>query len=260
VGDLAEATGLTVRTLHYYEEIGLLIASERSDGGHRLYADADVERLYRICVLRRLGFELSEIGSVLDDPAWHLPVAVDRHLEQLERRLELEGRLRWRLQQLQASVGDGAGGARSDPDQLIQLLEDMSMLEPTLERRISILVYADLEAAYEHHRRVFALGPGELTRDESGEVVHGELQAGDGVIWLHRESEEFGLASPLSLGAATASISVIVDDVDQHHAHASENGAQIVYPPTDMPYGYREYGASDCEGHLWSFMRPLDQR
>ena len=53
VGELATATGLTVRTLHYYEEIGLLKASGRSDAGrHRIYADSDVQRLYRICLLR----------------------------------------------------------------------------------------------------------------------------------------------------------------------------------------------------------------
>ena len=54
VGELAAATGLTVRALHYYEEIGLLVASGRTGSGHRRYADADVERLYRICLLRRL--------------------------------------------------------------------------------------------------------------------------------------------------------------------------------------------------------------
>jgi DNA-binding transcriptional MerR regulator len=59
VGELAEATGLTVRTLHYYEQIGLLSASGRSAGGHRLYSGDDVSRRYRICLLRRLGFPLA---------------------------------------------------------------------------------------------------------------------------------------------------------------------------------------------------------
>jgi MerR family transcriptional regulator, thiopeptide resistance regulator len=70
VGELAAATGLTVRTLHYYEEIGLLVASGRTPAGHRLYGDEDVERLYRICLLRRLGLPLDQIGKALDDPAW----------------------------------------------------------------------------------------------------------------------------------------------------------------------------------------------
>jgi MerR family transcriptional regulator, thiopeptide resistance regulator len=76
VGELAAATGLTVRTLHYYGEIGLLVASTRTDAGHRLYADADVERLYRICLLRRLGLPLGEIARALDDPEWELHSAM----------------------------------------------------------------------------------------------------------------------------------------------------------------------------------------
>src|SRR5947207_10898136 len=88
VGELAAAAGLTVRTLHYYEEIGLLVASGRSDAGHRLYADADVERLYRICLLRRLGLPLVEIGRALDDPAWSLGPAMAAHLRDLDRRLD----------------------------------------------------------------------------------------------------------------------------------------------------------------------------
>src|SRR5438132_10987325 len=105
VGELASATGLTVRTLHYYEEIGLLTAASRTDAGHRLYADADVERLYRISLLRRLALPLGEIGRALDDPAWSLRAAMATHLRELERRLEVEGRLRGRLAQLPDAMG-----------------------------------------------------------------------------------------------------------------------------------------------------------
>src|SRR5258705_1415874 len=103
VGELAAATGLTVRTLHYYEEIGLLVASGRSEAGHRLYADADVQRLYRVCLLRRLGLPLGEIGRALDDPAWSLRAAMTTHLHDLERRLDAGGRLPARLSQLLTS-------------------------------------------------------------------------------------------------------------------------------------------------------------
>jgi DNA-binding transcriptional MerR regulator len=54
VGDLAAASGVTVRTLHYYEEIGLLVP-KRTEAGHRIYSTEDVERLSQICVLRRMG-------------------------------------------------------------------------------------------------------------------------------------------------------------------------------------------------------------
>ncbi len=254
VGELAAATGLTVRTLHYYEEIGLLVASDRSDAGHRLYADADVERLYRICLLRRLGLPLGEIGRALDDPAWSLRAAMATHLRQLEQRLEAGGRLRGRLTHLMGSMADSEG---PQTDDLLEVLEEMTMLDTTVQRRISILVYADLEAAYDYLVRVFGLGPGNLTRDDDGRVVHGELQAGDGVVWLHPESAQFGLASPRTVGAATAMVAVMVDDVDAHFRHASEQGATIDYEPVDQPYGYREYSARDSEGGLWSFMKPL---
>ena len=132
------------------------------------------------------------------------------------------------------------------------------MLDATVQRRISILVYSDLETAHDYLVRVFGLGPGQLTRDDAGRIVHGELQAGDGVVWLHPESPEYALASPRSLGAATAMVAVMVDDVDAHFRHASEHGATVVYEPVDQPYGYREYSARDSEGGLWSFMKPLD--
>jgi MerR family transcriptional regulator, thiopeptide resistance regulator len=254
VGALAEAAGLTVRTLHYYEEIGLLVAG-RSDAGHRVYDDADVERLYRICLLRRLGLPLDEIGRALDDPAWNIRAARATHLRDLDRRMESEAQLRSRLAQLSASMGDAHGPLTRD---LLDILEAMTMLDTTVQRRISILVYHDLEAAHDYLVRVFGLGPGELTRDDQGKVVHGELQAGDGVVWLHPESPEFGLASPRTLGAATASVAVMVDDVDAHFDHARSEGAVIDYEPVDQPYGYREYSARDSEGGLWSFMKALD--
>jgi DNA-binding transcriptional MerR regulator len=255
VGELAAATGLTVRTLHYYEEIGLLAASSRTSAGHRLYCEADVERLYRICLLRRLGLPLGEIGQALDDPAWSLHAAMATHLGETERRLDSLGRLRNRLAQLVTAIGT----ADLPPsDDLIRVLEEMTMLDTTVQRRIGILVYADLESAFEFLVRVFGLGPGELTRDADGRVVHAEIQVGDGVVWLHVESPEFGLASPRSLQAATSSTAVMVDDVDAHFRHASEQGATIDYEPVDQPYGYREYSARDSEGGLWSFMKPLD--
>lgn len=81
------------------------------------------------------------------------------------------------------------------------------------------------------------------------------MYAGDGVIWLHPETDEFRLASPATVGRATSMVAVMVDDVDDHHRSVLAKGGDIVYPPTDQPYGYREYSARDCEGTLWSFMR-----
>ncbi|WP_199510740.1 MerR family transcriptional regulator [Nucisporomicrobium flavum] len=69
VGRVAELAGVTVRTLHHYDEIGLLRPSTRTAGGYRAYSAADVERLREVLAYRRLGFGLGEIAALVDDPA-----------------------------------------------------------------------------------------------------------------------------------------------------------------------------------------------
>ncbi|MCC9053122.1 MerR family transcriptional regulator [Microbacterium sp. F2E] len=69
VGETAARLGLTVRTLHHWDEIGLASPAERSRAGYRLYTDADVERLRRIVVYRELGLDLDAIRAILDEPA-----------------------------------------------------------------------------------------------------------------------------------------------------------------------------------------------
>lgn len=66
VGQVAEAVGVTVRTLHHYDDIGLVTPSERSLSGYRLYTRSDLERLQHVVVYRRLGFGLEEIATLLD--------------------------------------------------------------------------------------------------------------------------------------------------------------------------------------------------
>ncbi|WP_327670783.1 MULTISPECIES: MerR family transcriptional regulator [unclassified Streptomyces] len=68
VGQVARFAGITVRTLHHYDEIGLLAPSERSAAGHRRYGEADLDRLQQILFYREFGFPLDEIQALLDDP------------------------------------------------------------------------------------------------------------------------------------------------------------------------------------------------
>jgi DNA-binding transcriptional MerR regulator len=74
IGGVARIAGVTVRTLHHYDDVGLLRPSGRTRGGYRRYDEQDLERLRLILVYRELGFTLEEISSVLDDPdpAGHL--------------------------------------------------------------------------------------------------------------------------------------------------------------------------------------------
>ncbi|WP_030785796.1 MerR family transcriptional regulator [Streptomyces sp. NRRL S-920] len=68
VGQVAGFAGVTVRTLHHYDEIGLLVPSGRNHAGHRRYGDTDLDRLQQILFYRELGFPLEEVASLLDDP------------------------------------------------------------------------------------------------------------------------------------------------------------------------------------------------
>ena len=183
---------MTIRTLHYYEEIGLLAPTSRTDAGHRLYGPHDVERLYRISLLHQLGVPLDGIRASLANDGAELRELMTDHLASVDARLAAENRLRGRLVQL---VGTLESNEDTSGD-LLSVLEDMTMLETTLNRRIAILVYEDIEAAFDYLTRVFGFGPGELTRDADGNVVHAEIQVGDGEFWLHMESQEFGLKSP----------------------------------------------------------------
>ncbi|MFA6921997.1 MAG: MerR family transcriptional regulator, partial [Gallionella sp.] len=75
-GDLAKRCGLTVRTLHHYEAIGLLTPSARSENGYRLYNRNDIARLHQIQALKRFGLSLADIGALLANPDSHLSTIV----------------------------------------------------------------------------------------------------------------------------------------------------------------------------------------
>jgi DNA-binding transcriptional MerR regulator len=69
VGEVADLVGVSVRTLHHYDRVGLVMPSARSAAGYRMYSTADVERLHHVLVYRELDFPLDRIAELLDDPA-----------------------------------------------------------------------------------------------------------------------------------------------------------------------------------------------
>jgi MerR family transcriptional regulator, thiopeptide resistance regulator len=89
VGQVADQLDVTVRTLHHYDEIGLVEPSERSRAGYRLYTDDDLTRLQHVVVYRRLGFALEEIALLLRQPEgveqhlWRQRAAVTQRLDEL---------------------------------------------------------------------------------------------------------------------------------------------------------------------------------
>ncbi|MDJ0394076.1 MerR family transcriptional regulator [Rhodococcus sp. G-MC3] len=254
VGALAESTGLTVRTLHHYDHVGLLCPTSRNGAGHRLYTTKDVARLYRISLLRRLGFPLEQISHVLDDPDWDLSAAVQRHLTDTQRRAAVASALRDRLTVMADQLATHT--TSPSPDQMFGALEEMAMLDSSVHSTTTILIYDDLPAAHEYLVRVYGLTPGPLERTPDGTVVHGEVRAGEQVIWMHPAGE--GFRSPSELGGVSGMTVINVEDADKHYARSVAAGAVIIEEPVDQNYGVREYGARDAEGQLWYFHSPLD--
>ncbi len=88
VGAVARLAGLTIRTLHHYDEIGLVKPGRRSSGGYRLYGDAEVERLQEVLFFRELGFGLEEINDIVDRPDYDRVVVLERQRELLVARAD----------------------------------------------------------------------------------------------------------------------------------------------------------------------------
>jgi DNA-binding transcriptional MerR regulator len=122
IGEVAAATGLTVRALHHYDQIGLVMPSARTSGGHRLYTDADLAVLYQVTTLRQLGVALDQIAVLLAGRA-DVRQVIDEQLAQVDRQIRLAARLR---EQLVAAREAGAGGDGARLAEIIKLAGDLT--------------------------------------------------------------------------------------------------------------------------------------
>lgn len=137
IGELCRRTGLTVRTLHHWDHVGLLRPSGRTSSGHRLYDERDVDRLYRIVALRELGLPLETIGALLDGGGTGGPALAEllgEHLAHVERQLAALGGLRDRLAALVPAVR-AAGGAPSVD--LLALIQEVTTVDDTIRNYFS---------------------------------------------------------------------------------------------------------------------------
>lgn len=126
VGELARRTRLTIRTLHHYDEIGLLRPSLHTESGHRLYTAGDVARLQQVLSLRQLGFSLEEIRDCLNRPDFSPVELIERHLARLREQVELQRKLCERLEAIAAGLR-AAGEASAE--EFLQTIEVMTMIE-----------------------------------------------------------------------------------------------------------------------------------
>jgi DNA-binding transcriptional MerR regulator len=139
VGELAKRTGITVRTLHHYDKIGLLCPSGRSEGGYRLYGRDDVARLHGIQTLRRLGLSLADVAQLLDGGATALPAILGHQITALDQQIVQAQAWRERLGVMQVVL---AGGGQPGIDDWLTGLSLMG----TFERYFS---FAELKLVFE---------------------------------------------------------------------------------------------------------------
>ncbi len=126
VGELAKRAGITVRTLHHYEQTGLLLPSARSAAGYRLYNLADVQRLHMIQALAKAGLELAEIRDFLEQRSLTLAELLDGQITLLDKQLRSIHTLRNRLVELRTGLTDDA---TPDLESWLQTLELMNMYD-----------------------------------------------------------------------------------------------------------------------------------
>lgn len=126
VGELAKRAGLTVRTLHHYEQTGLLTPSARSEAGYRLYNLSAVQRLHMIKALAQAGLTLATIKDYLDRQTLSLPELLTQQIDTLNAQLRDVGRLRDRLLVLREAL---ASGNEPDLESWLQTLELMKMYD-----------------------------------------------------------------------------------------------------------------------------------
>jgi DNA-binding transcriptional MerR regulator len=134
IGDLARKSGLSVRALHHYDQLGLLSATTRTEGRQRCYTGNDVRRLHRIVALRSLGISLSDIGRLLDGTD-NLAELLRRQVEVVDERIRdavaLHTRLLDTLQGVDCEV-------EPSTEQLLQVIEEtVAMIEPITAEQLA---------------------------------------------------------------------------------------------------------------------------
>ncbi|GGH30442.1 MerR family transcriptional regulator [Paenibacillus segetis] len=147
VGDLAKLTGLTVRTLRFYDQIGLLSPSGQTESGHRLYSEANLSRLHQILSLKELGLSLEEVKSALSGGQISPLEIVNLQIDQIKEQMKLQQKL---LEQLRHVSKHMQGKAELTVEDLTSLLQAMKVgfEKPVIDRQTGWERHLDLLGAF----------------------------------------------------------------------------------------------------------------
>lgn len=198
VGEVAAASGVTVRTLHHYDQIGVLSPSRRSRAGYRIYSDQDLERLQEVLFFRQLGFGLDEIRKALADPS------IDRRRVLLQQRammVEEIGRYRKMVSAIDDALDSIDKGTKMKKEDMFEVFGDF---DPSEYEEEAGERWGDTEAHQESARRTSSYGKEEWKN-------------------LRAESEKIacGLASLLESGADPAGVAAM-DLAEEHRRHITQ--------------------------------------
>ncbi|MSR35822.1 MAG: MerR family transcriptional regulator [Gemmatimonadetes bacterium] len=133
VGEVAGLAHVTVRTIHHYHEIGLLVPSGRSDAGYRRYSETDLRRLQQILLFRELGFTLEAIQQMVDDPAFDRKQALEAQRGMM---IEQKARTEAILRGVDRALAEMKGEATMSADEMFHGFEDFNkQYEAEVEER-----------------------------------------------------------------------------------------------------------------------------
>lgn len=151
IGELSRRTGISIRMLRHYDEIGLCSPARRSAAGYRLYSADDLQRLQQIVSLRHLGLSLDEIRECLEDRRMSPERVIELQIARLDAVIDRQQKLRSRLERLAAHI---RAAREVSPEEFIQLIEATTMFDK----------YYTPEQLEELRQRAEKLGPEGMAR------------------------------------------------------------------------------------------------
>lgn len=126
IGAVSNLAGVTVRTLHHYDEIGLVVPAGRTESGYRTYGPTEVERLQEVLFFRELGFPLEEIKTMVGTPSYTRTGALQRQRELLEQRAD---RLLTMMDAIDRAVLAERTGVKMSSEEILEAFGDFDPAE-----------------------------------------------------------------------------------------------------------------------------------
>jgi DNA-binding transcriptional MerR regulator len=229
VGELAKRTGLSVRTLHHYDDIGLLSPAHRTDAGYRLYSASDVARLQQIKSLRELGFPVEEIRTLLAGSHVSPQRVIALHIQRLKEQMELQRRLCERLELIAAQL---SRAEEVSADEFFHTMELMSMMD-----RIKTYYIPEQLETLEHRRQ--QLGEDKIKRVEQAwpeliAQVRAEMERGTDPA--DERVRELARQWKMMVEAFTGGDPGIAKSLQTMYQNEPEIGRQLGYDPELFAY------------------------